>query len=59
MKVGDYRDSEIPWRITTQRERKAQEILCEGRKDCPNTAIIYKKNGKRWRRCHDCSKTRL
>ena len=52
MKVGDYRDEEIPWRLTTQREMKAWEIRCET-KNCESTAIIKLKSRGPWL-CVDC-----
>ena len=53
MKVGDYRDEEIPWRLTTRREMKAQEILCEV-KDCENVAIVRLRTRGPWL-CSECA----
>ena len=53
MKVGDYRDEEIPWRLTTRREMKAQENLCE-EKDCENVAIVRLRTRGPWL-CSECA----
>lgn len=53
MKVGDYRDEEIPWRLTTRREMKAREILCEV-KDCENVAIVKLRTRGPWL-CSECA----
>ena len=53
MKVGDYREEEIPWRLTTRREMKAREIRC-GAKDCENVAIVKLRTREPWL-CSECA----
>ncbi len=56
MKVGDYRDQELPWRITTQRELDAQKIECSHEK-C-NEVAIMRRNSKSPYYCMECYRRR-
>jgi len=54
MKVGDYRENEIPFRVSTRRELDAQKIICQ-RRGCEQTAIIKLKVRGPWL-CNNCAK---
>ena len=58
MKAGDYRDDEVPWRLSTERELKARMIVCEV-KDCERTGVVRVKTNlvvkKPWL-CSECMK---